>query len=154
METLSESTIKVLNETEHLFWENQDQITHRMYEIMFDKYPETKSLFNKFRKHQPNIFGAAMMCHLVSKEEPEVLESFRVGICRSHVKAGVQEEHYAMMAESLFIAMEEILKEKATEEMINAWKTWYYFIANLLIEREREHYQEKRLLYPKEANIV
>jgi len=77
VEKLSENTKAILKETEHLFWENQDRITHRMYEIMFDKYPETKTLFKEFRKHQPNVFGAALMCHLVSKDEPEVLQSFR-----------------------------------------------------------------------------
>ena len=150
MEKLSESTKAILKETEHLFWGNKDQITHRMYELMFQKYPETKKLFKEFRKHQPDVFGAALMCHLVSLDEPEVLQSFRITICRKHVKAGVQEKHYSMMAESLFIAMKEILKEKATDEMIDAWEKWFYFIANLLIERERDHYQKIRLLFPKD----
>lgn len=150
MENLSESTKSILKETENLFWENKDQITHRMYEIMFDKYPETKTLFKEFRKHQPDVFGAALMCHFVSLDEPEVLQSFRVSICRKHVMAGVKEEHYSMMAESLFAAMNEILKDNATKKMIDAWEKWFFFIANLLIERERDHYQRKHLLFPKD----
>lgn len=151
METVSEDTKAVLKKSEHLFWEYQDQINHRMYEIMFEKYPETKKLFKEFRKQQPNIFGAALMCHFVSLDKPEVLQSFRNNICQSHVRAGVKEEHYSMMAESLFTAMEEILKEHATIEVIKAWEKWYFFIANLLIERERDHYQGKRLLFPEKG---
>ena len=148
MQELSEKTKSILKKSEHLIWGNLSQLTHRMYEIMFEKYPETKALFKNFRKHQPDVFGAAVMCHLLSIDDPEVLNSFRISICRKHVQACVEEKHYSMMAESLFIAMEEILKDQVTQEIIDAWEKWYYFIANLLIERERDHYQGKRLLFP------
>ncbi len=152
MQKLSESTKAKLKETEHLFWEHKDKITHRMYAIMFEEYPQTKKLFKEFRKHQPDVLGAALMCHLVSLDEPEVLQSFRISICRKHVLAEVQEEHYSMMAESLLKAMQEILEEKATREMIDAWEKWFFFISNLLIERERDHYQKKRLLFPADSD--
>ena len=153
MEKLSESTKNILKDTDGLFWANKEQISQRMYEILFEKYPETKKLFKAFEKHQPNVFSAALLSHLVTLENSdEVLASFRISICRKHVQAGVKEEHYSMMAECLFEAMEEVLQEKATKEMIDAWEKWFYFMSNLLIERERDHYQGKHLLFPKDAN--
>ena len=152
MQKLSESTKAKLKETEHLFWEYKDRITRRMYEIMFGEHPETRKLFKEFRKHQPDVLGAALMCHLVSLDEPEVLQSFRVSICRKHVLAGVQEEHYPMMAESLLKAMQETLEEKATRDMMDAWEKWFLFISSLLIEREHDHYRKRRLLFPADSD--
>ena len=149
MENLSDETKKILNGSESLFRENEEEITNRMYQIMFDTYPETKSLFKEFRKEQPRVFSAALMFHLLTINYPQdVLLSFRIGACRSHVKAGVQEKHYSMMAESLLKAMKVVLQDKVTDEMINAWEKWFFFVANLLIERERDHYQGKKLLFP------
>ena len=98
--------------------------------------------------NQPRMFEAAILAHLVSKEDPEVLNSYRAGICSHHVEAGVKEEHYDMMAEALFKSMSEILKEEATPEILDAWQKWFYFMANLLIERERQHYSGEKRLYP------
>ncbi len=149
MENVSQETKKLLKDTEHIIWDKQIEVTHRMYEILFEKYPETKSLFNNFRSHQPNMFAAALMAHMISLDEPEVLLSFRVGICRSHVKAGVKEEHYPMLADALISAIKELLSDQMDEKTIDVWQKWYYFLANLLIERERDHYAEKHLLFPK-----
>ncbi|MFK7795267.1 MAG: globin domain-containing protein [Gammaproteobacteria bacterium] len=149
MENISEQTRHILKDTEHLLWEKQVEVTTRMYEILFEKYPETKNLFQRFRSHQPNMFAAALMAHMMSLDEPEELLSLRVGICRNHVIAGVKEEHYPMLADALISAMRELLSEQMDENTIAAWEKWYYFLANLLIERERDHYQEKHLLFPK-----
>lgn len=152
MERLSENTKAILKSSEHLFLDRQEEITTRMYEIMFAKHPEIKPMFNEAREHQPKIFAAAVMCHFISMDDPEVLQSFRISICRQHVKAGVKEEHYSLLSEALFEAMKEVLRNEATEEVIDAWEKWYFFLANLLIERERDHYQGKHLLVPAETN--
>lgn len=90
MEHVCKNTRELLKKTEHIFWKKELEITSRMYEILFERHPETKSLFKEFRSQQPNIFGAALMAHMISLDDPEVLLSFRVGIARSHVKANVQ----------------------------------------------------------------
>jgi nitric oxide dioxygenase len=148
MENISKETRKILKDTEHILWGKQVEVTTRMYEILFEKYPETKSLFKNLRSHQPNMFAAALMAHMMSIDEPEELLSLRVGICRRHVSAGVKEQHYPMLADALISAMRELLSEQMDDKTIDAWEKWYYFLANLLIERERDHYEQKHLLYP------
>ncbi|MFK8026823.1 MAG: globin domain-containing protein [Gammaproteobacteria bacterium] len=148
MENVSQETRKILKDTEHILWDKQVEVTNRMYEILFEKYPETKLLFKNFRSQQPNIFAAALMAHMLSLDEPEALLSFRVGISRSHVAAGVEEKHYPMLADALMSAMRELLADKMDDKTLIAWEKWYYFLANLLIEREREHYEQKHLLFP------
>ena len=140
----------LLQESRGLFLDYADEITERMYEIMFKKFPETEELFNPFRKVQPRKFAAAIMAHIISKEDLDVLISFRVGIARSHVKAGVKSEHYSMMAHSLTAALKDVLGNRIFEEILNAWHTWFMYLARLLIEREKLHYDGSHLLYPEE----
>ena len=131
-----------------LFLDHSDQITKRMYEIMFEKFPETKELFNSFRRVQPRKFAAAIMAHMISKEDLDVLTSFRVGIARSHVVAGVKSKHYNMMAQCLILALNEVLEDKVSEEILDAWYAWFMYLAKLLIDRESLHYEGTHLLFP------
>lgn len=148
MENLSEKTRELLKKSAPLFWEKKLEVTTRMYQILFQRYPETKSLFKEFRAKQPNMFVAALMAHMMSIDDPEVLLSFRVGIARSHVMAGVQEKHYPLLGDALNSAMRELLSNEFDEQTFQAWEQWFYFFGNLLIERERDHYSGKHLLVP------
>ena len=148
MENVSPDTRKRLENSLEIFKANKEIITLRMYEIMFEKYPETKKLFKTFRTKQPEMFLAAIMAHMLSLNDLEVLLSYRVGIARSHVLAGVKEKHYPMLIHSLMTAMREQLHDKYDNETFEAWEKWLYYFANLLIERERDHYSGKHLLAP------
>ena len=148
MENLSEKTRKTLRETEHVFWNKQLEVTGRMYEILFEKYPQTRVLFKEFRSHQPNMFAGALMAHMLSLDDPDTLLSFRVGIARKHVQAGVREEHYPMLADALISAMREILGDQMDDKTMAAWEEWYRFLAGLLSERECDHYQGTKPLFP------
>ena len=122
MENLSEKTRELLKKTAPLFWEKKLEVTTRMYQILFQRYPETKSLFKEFRAKQPNMFVAALMAHMMSIDDPEVLLSFRVGIARSHVMAGVQEKHYPLLGDALNSAMRELLSNEFDEQTFQAWE--------------------------------
>ena len=122
MENLSEKTRELLKKSAPLFWEKKLEVTTRMYQILFQRYPETKSLFKEFREKQPNMFVAALMAHMMSIDDPEVLLSFRVGIARSHVMAGVQEKHYPLLGDALNSAMRELLSNEFDEQTFQAWE--------------------------------
>lgn len=148
MENISQNTQKLLGDSLESFKAHKETITLRMYEIMFERYPETKKLFKTFRSKQPNMFLAAIMAHMLSLDDPDVLLSYRVGIARSHVLAGVQAKHYPMLISSLMMAMKEQLHNDFSDETFNAWEEWLYFFSELLIEREEDHYSAKHILAP------
>ena len=148
MENISQETQKLIEDSLEIFTANKDTITNRMYDILFERYPETKKLFKTFRSEQPNMFLAAVMAHMLSLKDPEALLSYRIGIARSHVIAGVQEHHYPMLVDALMCAMKDVLQNKLKQQTFDAWEKWFYFLANLLIERERDHYSGKHLLAP------
>lgn len=148
MENVNEETRQILKDTEHYFWNQQVEITRRMYEILFERYPQTKTLFKDFNAHQPNMFAGALMAHMLSLDDPEALFSFRVTIARKHVQAGVKEEHYPMLVDALTSAMRELLAYRMDETTMDAWKNWFDFLSSLLIEREQDHYRKVRPLFP------
>lgn len=148
MERLSDKTWQVITESQSLFMKHHTEISDHMYKNLFEKHPQLKEMFANAPFNQPRMFDAAILAFLISKDDPEVLNSYRVDICRHHVDAGVKEEHYDMLAEALFASMQEVMKDEATSEMLDAWQKWYYYMANFLIERERMHYSGERRLYP------
>ncbi len=148
MQRLSEQTWKIINDSQPLFMKYHTDISNHMYKNLFEKHPELKPMFANAPFNQPRMFEGAILAFLISKDDPEVLTSYIVGICSRHVEAGVKEEHYDMMAEALFESMKEVMKDEASQEMLDAWQKWFYYIANLLIDREKQHYSGQKRLYP------
>lgn len=54
----------------------------------------------------------------------------------------IKPEHYPIVGENLLASIQEVLGEGATEEVINAWSEAYGFLANILIGREKQIYEE------------
>ena len=57
-------------------------------------------------------------------------------IAQKHIGYAILPEHYPFVAEALLGAIAEVLGEAATEEILQAWGEAYWFLADLLIERE------------------
>lgn len=148
MERLSEKTMQIITESQPVFMKHHAEISNQMYKHLFEKHPELKPMFANAPFNQPRMFEGAVLAFLVSKDDPDVLNSYRTGICSRHVEAGVKEEHYDMLAEAFSDSMKEVMKDEATPEMLDAWQKWFYFMANLLMEREKKHYSGEKRLFP------
>ena len=61
-------------------------------------------------------------------------------MCKAHVNANVKPEHYPIVGENLLAAIKEVLKDAATEEVLNAWAEAYEVIAKVFIQIEKDMY--------------
>jgi nitric oxide dioxygenase len=61
----------------------------------------------------------------------------------AHVKTNVLPEHYPMVGGSILKAIEHVLGDAATEQVLEAWGEAYFFLADILIAREKELYAAK-----------
>ena len=61
-------------------------------------------------------------------------------IAQHHVNSLVKSEHYPIVAESLLQALKDVLGDVITDEIVTAWKEAYWFLADILIEREKALY--------------
>jgi len=137
---LSQTTIDTVKATIPLLEEQGLAITSRMYEILFEKYPETKALFNGSPADQPKILLAAIAAYANNIDNIERLHDRVMYIADAHVKSHVQEEHYPMVGEAVLTAMQEVLGEAATPEILEAWKEAYFYLAEILVMNEKQLY--------------
>ena len=59
---------------------------------------------------------------------------------QKHVALNILPEHYPYVGEALLGALRDVLGQAATEEVMEAWTEAYGFLADVLIERERQLY--------------
>ncbi len=69
-------------------------------------------------------------------DNPGVLASAIERISQKHVGYAIHPEHYPHVATALLGAIKQVLGDVATSEVLEAWGEAYWFIANLLKDRE------------------
>ncbi|EXS67896.1 globin domain-containing protein, partial [Sphingobium sp. Ant17] len=62
-------------------------------------------------------------------------------IAARHVQTHIKPDHYPAVANALLPAIRDVLGEAATDDILNAWGEAYWFLADILINREVELYE-------------
>lgn len=142
---LSESTIETVKATIPVLKEHGVDITSRMYDVLFEKYPDTKALFSTAPGDQPNILAAAVMAYAMNIDNLEVLGEAVGRMTAAHVRSNVKPEHYPMVGDALLTAMQDVLGEAASPEILEAWKEAFFFLGDILIEQEKALYSKQQI---------
>jgi nitric oxide dioxygenase len=137
---LSEKTIEICKATAPAIVVHGEAITTRMYEILFENYPETKALFGDAPEDQHKRLAAAIAAYATNMDNLGALEKAVEGMAQRHVKTNVKPEHYPMVGVSLLEAIKDVLGDAATDDVIEAWKEAYFYLGDILIARENELY--------------
>ena len=140
--SLSSSTVEICKATAPVLTEHGEAITTRMYEILFSTYPETRILFGDAPEEQHKILASAIVAYASNIDNIAVLGKAVEKMAQRHVKTKVKAEHYPMVGTSLLQAIQDVLGDDSTEDVINAWKEAYFFLADILIARESEIYTQ------------
>ncbi len=138
--SLSDKTIEIVKATAAPVAANSEAITSRMYEILFSDYPALKELFKDADPQQHKKLAAAVSAYAANIDNLEVLSKAIEKMAQTHVKTLVKPDHYPLVGISLLQAVKDVLGDSATHEVINAWSEAYFFLADLLIAREKEIY--------------
>ena len=137
---VSQKTIDIVKSTAPNLKKHGQQITTRMYEILFSNHPEVKPQFNMSDQadgSQPARLATAVYAYATHIDNPEALKSTVEKIVRRHIETKVRPEQYPLVGESLLQAMKDVLGEGATEEVITAWKEAYEALAKVFINNEK-----------------
>jgi len=141
---LSKQTIDTIKATVPVLQEHGMAITSRMYEVLFDKYPETTPLFKSAPEDQPRILAAAVAAYAANIGNLDVLKDAVERMAVAHVRTHVRPEHYPMVGDAILTAMQDVLGEAATPQILEAWKEAYFFLADILINREEMLYATRK----------
>jgi nitric oxide dioxygenase len=139
---LSEKNIEIITTTSKMVVTHASEITKQMYKIMFAKYPDIKELFKNQPENQYMILAEALSLFTVNIDKIEKLTPALETIARKHVQCNVKRGHYPVVGSSLLLAMEDVLKEKATLEFIDAWTQAYKYLSEILLEMEDKMYEK------------
>lgn len=148
---LTAKTIELIKATLPLMQEHGEAIAAKTYEILFAQYPQVKILFAKAPHHQPKILARSTILYAEHIDNLSQISDALNSIAEKHVTADVHPGHYPMFGHSFIQALREVLGKSANEEVILAWKDAYFYLADLLIQREQAI--EKKRAIEKAANL-
>ena len=142
---LSDQTISVVKATVPALKAHGLAITRRMYERMFQD-PAIRDLFNQSHHgeggSQPKALAAAVLAYAKNIDNLGVLTSAVERIAQKHVGLNILPAHYPAVADALLGAIGDVLGEAATPAIMAAWGEAYWFLADVLIGREKQLYEE------------
>lgn len=138
--SLSPKTIELVKATASVVAQHAESITTAMYEILFSKHPELKELFKNAEPDQHKKLAAAVVAYASNIDNLGVLSKAVEKIAQTHVRTSVKAEHYPIVGGALLEAISKVLGDAATQDILDAWGEAYFFLADILIAREKELY--------------
>ena len=143
---VSQKTIDLVKSTAPLLKKHGQKITNRMYEIMFGNHPEIKQQFNMTAQadgSQPARLATAIYSYATHIDDLDSLKLMVDKIAHRHTQTHVKPEQYPIVGESLLQAMQDVLGDVITEDIMVAWKEAYQILAQVFIQREDQIYSQK-----------
>ena len=119
------------------------EITRAMYARMFQN-EMIRDLFNQSHHgdagSQPKALANAILAYAKNIDDLVPLAAAVERIAQKHVGLQILPEHYPYVADALLGAIKDVLGEAATDEILAAWGEGYWFLADILIAREKMLY--------------
>ncbi len=141
---LSPQTIQTVKQTAPILGQHAEELTRLFYKRMFRENPEVKPFFNAAHQvsgGQQKALAGAIVAYATHIDNLSALGEAVELIAHKHASLQIQPEHYPIVGENLLAAIQELLGDAATDDIINAWAEAYGFLAEILIGREKELYQ-------------
>ena len=144
---LSPRTIEIVKEITPAVAANAETITRRFYQRLFDSNPEVQAFFNQAHQHtggQQKALAGAICAYFTHIDNLDALGPAVELIAQKHCSLGIQPEHYPIVGKHLLAAIQDVMGEAATEEILGAVGEAYQLLAGVCIAREKEIYQQQQ----------
>lgn len=130
--------VDLLRQSFDLVVERAPNLTHRFYEILFERYPGTLEMFPPARRgQQENMLTQALVAVMDHLEDAPWLQNTLHGMGARHVHYGVTDEMYAWVGDSLLATLREVAGSDWNTELEKAWGDAYWAIAGLMQQGAR-----------------
>ncbi|QWP75428.1 NO-inducible flavohemoprotein [Lysobacter sp. K5869] len=138
---LNEATVAVVRATVPALAAHGHAITTAMYRRLF-RDEHIAALFNRANQGgdnpQAHALAGAILAYAQHIDDLPALAGAVERIAQKHVSYHILPEHYPFVARALLGAIEEVLGAAATPQVLAAWGDAYWFLADLLKQREAE----------------
>ncbi|MDG3004253.1 NO-inducible flavohemoprotein [Paludisphaera mucosa] len=144
---LSPETIEIIKRITPVVAANAEAITRRFYPRMFAGDPEVKAFFNQAHQHsggQQRALAGAICAYFSHIDDPAVLGPAVELIAQKHCSLGIRPDQYPIVGKHLLGAIQDVMGDAATDEILGAVAEAYGFLADVCIRREEEIYRQQR----------
>lgn len=142
---LREDQIHLIKATVPVLVEHGSTITTVFYKNMLAAHPELNDVFNvpnQLNGHQPRALAGALYAYAANIDNLGALGPAVELICNKHASLYIKPDDYKIVGKYLLEAMGEVLGEALTPEIKDAWAAAYWQLADLMIGRENQIYQQ------------
>ncbi|MCL9805032.1 NO-inducible flavohemoprotein [Flavobacterium amniphilum] len=136
---------ELIKATIPLLRESGETLTNHFYARMFNAHAELKNMFNMGNQangRQKAALANAVLAYAENIDNPGVLIPVLKGIGTKHRSLNIQPEQYKIVGTHLIASIAEVAGEAATPEILEAWTAAYYELAEIMINLEKELYDE------------
>lgn len=144
---LSEKTVQIVKEITPVVAANAETITRRFYERMFSGNPEVQEFFNQSHQHsggQQKALAGAICAYFTHIDELDSLMPALELIAQKHCSLGIKAQHYPIVGKHLLAAIQDVMGDAATDEIVAAVSEAYTLLADVCIGREQEIYSSQQ----------
>ncbi|MGF7048535.1 nitric oxide dioxygenase [Paenibacillus sp. DS2015] len=137
--------IEIIKSTVPVLQVHGKSITTAFYGMLFENHPELLNIFNHANQRQGKQQAALANAVIAAAANIDQLENILPVVKQIAVKhraLGVLPEHYPIVGETLLSAIQQVLGDAATPEIMDAWAQAYGIIADAFIGIEGEMYRE------------
>jgi hemoglobin-like flavoprotein len=125
--------VQLLRQSFELVVERSPNLTHRFYEILFERYPQTEPMFPKNRRaRQEGMLTEALVAVLDHLEDAPWLTGTLQALGAKHLDYGVTDEMYGWVGDALLRTLAEVAGDAWTPALAEAWGDAYGAIARLM----------------------
>lgn len=132
--------VEALRSSFELVVEREPQLTHRFYDILFQRYPQAKPLFrNNPRQEQEKMLTDVLVKVMDHLEDAPWLVRELGALGNKHAGYGVTDEMYGWVGASLLEALAQVASDAWTPELEAAWTEAFEAISSLMQAGARQH---------------
>jgi nitric oxide dioxygenase len=125
-----------------------ETITRVFYTELLEENPDLRPMFgaeDQASGAQAKRLAGAILAYVGNLERLDLLGPAVTNIGRRHVQLGVRTEHYPIVGKHLLRAMQAVLGDAATPQVLEAWAAAYDQLAEIMIGIEAEMHAEAEL---------
>lgn len=145
MAPLTPEQAQIIKATVPVLAQHGETITTKFYADMLEAHPELKNIFNNTHQatgHQPRALAGSLYAYAANIDDLGKLSPAVELICHKHASLYIRPEQYDIVGEHLLNTMKTVLGDAATPDILGAWESAYWQLANIMISKEDAMYKE------------
>lgn len=138
---LTKSQAQIIKSTVPIIEQYGRKITECFYHDMLTEVPSLNEIFNQANQvsgHQSQALASALYAYAANLDNLDSLKFAIERINHKHASLYIRPDQYPIVGKYLIAAMQKVLGDALTPDILEAWKAAYQQLADIMIAREKQ----------------